>query len=247
MGVLGVPPPAFDLPTSRVAIGALVATEQTCPVLPITVIQTGDRFVIGGVCSSLGTCRGRLLRTESIMKPFWAVLLLGLTASVPAIAALKPGTKAPDFSTRATIGGKQFNFSMSEALKKGPVVLYFYPAAFTPGCTIEAHNFAEAVPEFQALGATVIGVSRDKIETLDKFSVQECRSAFPVASDASGSITRSYDATLSSMLALADRTSYVISPDGTVLYAYRALDPDHHVENTLKAVSTWAAGQKTAH
>jgi peroxiredoxin len=118
--------------------------------------------------------------------------LLAVIGSTPATAALKAGAKAPDFSAQATLGGKQFNFVLAEALKKGPVVLYFYPAAFTPGCTVEAHNFAEAVPEFQALGASVIGVSRDNIKILNKFSVEECRSAFPVAADETGKVADGY-------------------------------------------------------
>src|SRR4029079_9949930 len=150
--------------------------------------------------------------------------------AAPAYAMLNVGAKAPDFKARASIGGKQFDFSLTEALKKGPVVLYFYPAAFTPGCTGEAHNFAEAMPKFQTLCATVIRVSQDKIATLDKFSVLECRSAFPVAADTSGTISRSYQATVSGYAGYSDRTSYVIAPDGNVIYAYHADDPDHHAE-----------------
>jgi len=174
-------------------------------------------------------------------------ILLGLMLAVgpvPAEAALKVGAKAPDFSVQATLGGKEFQFLLADALKQGPVVLYFYPAAFTAGCTIEAHNFAEAVPQFKALGASVIGVSRDNIKTLNKFSVEECRSAFPVAADATGAITKAYDAQLSSLLSISDRTSYVISPNGTIVYAYRALDPDHHVSNTLDAVKAWSQTQR---
>lgn len=171
-------------------------------------------------------------------------LMLAATAAAPADAALKVGAKAPDFTAQATLGGKQFKFLLADALKKGPVVLYFYPAAFTPGCTVEAHNFAEAVPAFKAMGASVIGVSRDNIKTLNKFSVEECRSAFPVAADATGEITKSYDAQLSSLLSISDRTSYVISPAGTIIYVYRALDPDHHVSNTLDAVNAWSKVQK---
>src|SRR5215470_5175722 len=178
------------------------------------------------------------------MRMFVAALGLSLAFITPAAAQLKAGAKAPDFATRATLGGKEFDFSMADARKKGPVVLYFYPAAFTPGCTVEAHEFADAVPKFAALGATVIGVSRDRISTLDKFSVTECRSAFPVAADPTGNITRSYDAVLSAFLKLADRTSYVISPEGTILYAYHAMDPEHHVGNTLAAVSAWAEMHK---
>lgn len=179
-----------------------------------------------------------------VMRWFALGLMLAAAATAPANAALKTGAKAPDFTARATLGGKEFNFLLADALKQGPVVLYFYPAAFTPGCTIEAHNFAEAVPDFKALGASVIGVSRDDIKTLNRFSVEECRSAFPVAADPGGEVTKAYDAQLSSLLSIADRTSYVISPGGTIVYAYRALDPDHHVSNTLNAVKTWSKNQK---
>jgi peroxiredoxin len=177
---------------------------------------------------------------------FCGAFLLAALAAGAASATLKAGARAPDFSTRATLAGKEFDFSLSKALKSGPVVLYFYPAAFTTDCTIEAHLFAEAVPHFKALGATVIGVSHDGIAKLDKFSVTECRSAFPVAADATGGIMKSYDATLSSLLGLADRTSYVIAPDRTIIYGYHALDPDHHVENTLQALTAWNAAHKPA-
>src|SRR5579862_4531188 len=119
-----------------------------------------------------------------------------LLIALPVGAALPDGTKAPDFNTAATLAGKEFRFSLSDALKQGPVVLYFYPAAFTPGCTVEAHDFAEATEKFQALGATVIGVSHDPIDKLDKFSVSECRNKFAVASDADGSVMKNYDAVL---------------------------------------------------
>src|SRR6266849_1783586 len=116
--------------------------------------------------------------------------------TVPTFAALPDGTKAPDFSTDASLAGKSFKFSLADALKKGPVVLYFYPAAFTPGCTVEAHEFAEATEKFKTLGATVIGVSHDPIDTLNKFSVSECRNKFAVASDADLKIAKAYDAQL---------------------------------------------------
>ncbi|MBV8063729.1 MAG: peroxiredoxin, partial [Nevskia sp.] len=112
--------------------------------------------------------------------------------ALPALAALKPGDKAPDFTAQASLGGKVFSFSLAEALKQGPVVLYFYPAAFTPGCTVEAHDFAEAMDQYKALGATVIGVSHDDIDKLNKFSVSECRSKFAVAADADQSIMKAY-------------------------------------------------------
>ena len=161
----------------------------------------------------------------------------------PAMAALEKGAPAPDFSAVATQGGNEFPFHLADALKKGPVVLYFYPAAFTSGCTEEAHEFADAVPQFNALGATVIGVSQDGIEKLKKFSVSECRSKFPVASDKSGAISKEYDAVLIGMLGYSDRTSYVILPDGHVSYAYRAMDPTGHVGNTLAAVKAWKDAQ----
>jgi len=169
-------------------------------------------------------------------------LLLMLSCAGAAMAALKPGDKAPDFTTQASLAGKAFEFSLASALKKGPVVLYFYPAAFTPGCTVEAHDFAEATADFEALGATVIGVSHDKIDVLNKFSVRECRNKFAVAADPDQHITKAYDAVLKEKPVYANRTSYVISPEGTVLYSYTDLNPDQHVANTLAAVKQWKAG-----
>ena len=168
----------------------------------------------------------------------------GLALCTASYAALQPGATAPDFTTEATLAGKPFTFSLAAALKSGPVVLYFYPAAFTPGCTVEAHEFAEATAKFKALGATVIGVSHDPIDTLNKFSVSECRNKFAVASDADQSITKAYDAVLAAKPEYANRTSYVIAPNGKVIYEYTALNPDKHVENTLSAVEKWAAENK---
>ncbi len=162
----------------------------------------------------------------------------------PAFATLKAGDRAPDFTTEASLGGKVFTFSLAGALKKGPVVLYFYPAAFTTGCTIEAHDFAEAVNAYRALGATIIGVSHDDIDTLKRFSVSECRSKFAVAADKDQSIMKSYDAVLSIMPQYADRVSYVIAPDGRIVYAYVSLNPDKHVENTLDALRKWSMGRR---
>lgn len=170
----------------------------------------------------------------------WFALMIAL----PSFAALKLGEQAPDFTAQASLGGKVFQFQLSAALKQGPVVLYFYPAAFTPGCTVEAHNFAEATDQFQALGATVIGVSNDTIETLNKFSVSECRSKFAVAADTSQSIMKSYDAVLGMVTAYASRTSYVITPDGKILYVYSHMNPDQHVANTLAALRQWAASRQ---
>jgi peroxiredoxin len=172
----------------------------------------------------------------------YLVVAASLLLAVPAHATLQPGAAAPDFSAPATQGGNEFGFHLADALKKGPVVLYFYPAAFTSGCTEEAHEFADAVPQFQALGATVIGVSQDGVEKLKKFSVSECRSKFPVASDKDGSISKEYDAILIGMLGYSSRTSYVILPDGKISYSYRAMDPSGHVSNTLAAVKAWKTG-----
>ena len=164
--------------------------------------------------------------------------------AVPVFAALPDGTKAPDFATDASLAGKTFHFSLAEALKKGPVVLYFYPAAFTPGCTVEAHEFAEATSKFQELGATVIGVSHDPIAKLNQFSVSECRNKFAVASDADGSVMKEYDAVLPQKPDYANRTSYVIAPTGQVIYSYTNLSPEDHVANTLAAVKKWQDGHK---
>jgi peroxiredoxin len=172
-------------------------------------------------------------------------LALSFGLAAPVFAALQPGAQAPVFTTQATLAGKPFSFSLADALKKGPVVLYFYPAAFTPGCTVEAHEFAEATAKFQALGATVIGVSHDPIDKLNKFSVTECRNKFAVASDADQSITKSYDAVLAAKPEYANRTSYVIAPTGKIIYEYTAMSPDKHVENTLAAVQKWQDEHKS--
>ena len=180
------------------------------------------------------------------MRCFLASVLAAALIAVPAYAALPNGSKAPDFTTEASLAGKAFKFSLTDALKKGPVVLYFYPAAFTPGCTVEAHQFAEATAQFKALGATVIGVSHDPIEKLNRFSVSECRNKFAVASDADGSVMKAYDAVLAAKPEYANRTSYVIAPSGEILYSYTDLDPDKHVENTMTAVKKWQQAHNKA-
>lgn len=162
-----------------------------------------------------------------------AFLALAVT---PAFASLKVGDHAPDFTAPATLGGKEFTFHLADALRHGPVVVYFYPAAFTRGCTVEAHEFAAAIPRYQALGASVIGVSHDDIATLNKFSVSECQSKFPVAADQDRHIMKGYDAALGFLTSYASRTSYVVSRDGRIAFAYSAMDPDEHVSRTLKAV-----------
>jgi thioredoxin-dependent peroxiredoxin len=172
-------------------------------------------------------------------------LVAGLVATgllaAPANAALTVGALAPDFSAQATQAGKQFPFRLSDALKKGPVVLYFFPAAFTPGCTIEAHEFAEASGDYRKLGATLIGLTAGNIDRLNAFSVSECRSKFPVAADPHAVIAKSYGATLAVYPGFSDRTSYVITPDGKVAFVYSDSNPDQHVSKTLDAVKAYRA------
>lgn len=164
---------------------------------------------------------------------------VALAAGTPALAALPVGAHAPDFATQASLAGKPFPFRLSDALKRGPVVLYFYPAAFTSGCTVEAHDFADATPAFAKLGATVIGMSGDPIDTLNRFSVSECRNRFAVGSATKQTIA-AYDVKLP-VMARSNRTSYVVAPDGTVIFAYSALDPAGHVTKTMAAVKAWRA------
>jgi len=169
------------------------------------------------------------------MKHVLSTALLAAAIATPALAALKPGDTAPDFTVPATVGGNEFTFSLSDALKKGPVVLYFFPKAFTKGCTAEAHEFAEATAEFKASGATLIGMSADDIATLHKFSTQECASKFPVAADPGLKVIKSFDWVMEGRN-LSDRVSYVIGQDGKIAYAYSDRNPDKHVSNTLTAV-----------
>jgi len=173
-------------------------------------------------------------------------LCLGLFTTA-ATAALKLGDAAPDFTVDAAQGGKEFKFSLAEALKKGPVVLYFYPKSFTSVCTIEAHEFAENIENFAAAGASVIGISADKIEVQRDFSAKECRDKFPVGADPSFSVIKAYDAAFNIPLAgaaFANRVSYVISPEGKILYSYADSNAEKHIENTLTVVRKWREGHK---
>lgn len=163
-------------------------------------------------------------------------------------AHLEPGTQAPDFTLQAAKGGTVQTVALRDLLAGGPVVLYFYPKSFTSGCTVEAYLFAERVAEFEHLHATVIGVSGDDIETQKRFSTQECQSAFLVGSDPGLQVAKRYAASLA--LGFANRTSYVIAPDGTIVYSYASLDPSKHVDNVLAALrgltpDFWAAGFKS--
>jgi peroxiredoxin len=179
------------------------------------------------------------LREACMKKILTGAVALSAVFASAAYASLSVGTKAPDFTAQASLGGKDFTFSLADALKKGPVVLYFYPAAFTKGCTIEAHDFAEATDRYRALGATVIGVSHDDIATLDKFSVSDCRSKFAVAADPDEKVIKAYDAVLQKAPQYSDRTSYVIAPDHSIVFTYTNLDPDAHVALTMQAVQDW--------
>ena len=184
-----------------------------------------------------------------------AAILAGAVA-LPAAAALQNGAGAPDFTARASLAGKEFNFSLKDALKKGPVVVYFYPAAFTRGCNIEAHAFAENADKFAAANTTIIGVSQDPIAKLNAFSAdpQYCAGKFPVASDADGSITRSYDLKTIELPkgmkdsrgeeivlpAASERTTFVITPDAKVVATLSSADdkimPADHAEKSLAIV-----------
>ncbi len=165
-----------------------------------------------------------------------AAFALTLAAiATPAIPALPTGAAAPDFTTTGALAGKPFRLHLREQLKHGPVVLYFFPKAFTEGCTHEAHAFSEAAADFRKAGARVIGMSADDQPTLSKFSVEACRNAFPVAT-ASPATIKAYVVVLASKPELSNRTSYVIAPDGRVAYVHSDMDWRNHVRNTLAAV-----------
>jgi peroxiredoxin Q/BCP len=161
-------------------------------------------------------------------------------------AALDIGDKAPDFTAPAALAGQEVQFKLAESLAKGPVVLYFFPAAFSPGCSAEAHEFAEAVDQFTALGATVIGVSTDDIATQIKYSAQACQGKFPVASDVDKVVVKSYDAAMMLLPDYANRVSYVIAPNHSIIYNYQSLNPSKHVEKTLAALRDWEKGAGAA-
>jgi thioredoxin-dependent peroxiredoxin len=187
------------------------------------------------------------------------IQFLGLAVSaavcIPAFAALKTGDRAPDFSARASLAGKEFDFSLQTALEKGPVVLYFYPSAYTGGCDLEAHTFAQEENQFDAAGATIIGVSADSVERLNQFSADAnyCAGKFPVVSDPDAKIAASYDLTVSAGKPgqtdvrgvvinhdFIERETFVIGKDHRVLAAFSSkrdhLSPDAHVRKALEVV-----------
>jgi peroxiredoxin Q/BCP len=184
--------------------------------------------------------------------------LLSCAVSVQALAALPTGTAAPTFKTQASLAGKEFTYDLTKALKKGPVVVYFYPGAFTGGCNIQAHTFAEDMDKFKSAGATVIGVSLDKIETLNAFSSdpQYCAGKLPVASDADGAIAASYQLKVMDGRPgmkdsrgvdldhkFAERTTFIVTKDGKIAATVGGVSPAENVEKTLAIVQDLAAGK----
>ncbi|HZU62565.1 MAG TPA: peroxiredoxin [Novosphingobium sp.] len=177
-----------------------------------------------------------MIRFSTLVRPL--ALAAAALAPLSAHAELAVGAAAPDFATQGAKGGSTFSFHLAQALKHGPVVLYFYPKAFTQGCTLEAHAFAEAAKDFHRAGATLLGLSADDLPTLKRFSTEECRSAFPVAV-AGRPVIAAYDVALKRDgvdTGLTSRTSYVITREGRVAMAYADMDWHEHVTRTLAAV-----------
>ena len=171
----------------------------------------------------------------------FAAIAAAVLAS-PAFAALKVGTRAPEFSAPAFLAGKPFTFDLADALKKGPVVVYFFPAAHTAGCNIEAHLFSQAIDKFKARHATVIGVTAGNTDQLADFSkeTEHCSGKFPVAADPGAKIAGRYDAILDKKPEWSNRTSYLVDPTGKVAAVYSDLDPKQHVQKMLDAAKALA-------
>ena len=186
---------------------------------------------------------------KNLARSLTLTVALGLSATAfNAGAALPVGAKAPAFELQGALAGKPIAFSLQQALQKGPVVLYFFPAAFTSGCTIEAHAFAEATDEFNKMGATVIGVTAGNTDQVSDFSKLECRDKFAVAADPGAKVAAQYQ-TLMEMKGktVSDRTSFVIAPDNTILLSYTDRNPDAHIEKTLAAVKQYDAAHPQTH
>ncbi len=194
------------------------------------------------------------------MKHVFLGLVFSALAALPVLAALKVADQAPDFSAKASLAGKEFSFSLPDALKKGPVVVYFYPSAYTRGCDLEAHTFAQEKEKFDAAGATIIGVSADSIARLNVFSADPefCAGKFPVASDADKKIAASYNLAASAVKAGAkdvrgadidhdfiERVTFVIGKDHKIVAAFSSADdklsPDQHVQKALEIVQQLAS------
>ena len=159
-----------------------------------------------------------------------------VTAAVPALASLPVGATAPEFTAKGAMAGKEFDFDLQKQLKKGPVVLYFFPAAFTSGCTLEAHAFSDATDDFKKAGATVVGVTAGNVDRVAEFSKTECRDKFAVVADPKAKIAAEYKSTLAMKPDWSDRTSYVIGRDGKITFVHSDMNPGKHVELTLAAV-----------
>lgn len=185
------------------------------------------------------------------MKKHLFALLCSTVIVLPAAAALQAGDTAPGFEARASLAGEEFDFSLSEALEKGPVVVYFYPSAFTKGCNIQAHEFATNMEKFEAAGASVIGVSLDSIERLNDFSAdpEYCAGKLPVASDATGEIARSFELDIHEEVegakdtrgveidhGFAERTTFIVTPDGKIAETIGGMSPMENVQQSLQAV-----------
>lgn len=186
---------------------------------------------------------------KTLIAPAIALAAISAALATPALADLKPGAKAPDFSAPAYLAGQPFTFKLSDALKKGPVVVYFFPAAHTQGCNLEAHLFSEAIDDFKKQKATVIGVTAGKVSELADFSkeTEHCGGKFPVAADPGAVIAKQYDAPLvmagKTMEGMSGRVSYVVAKNGTIVHAYNNLNPNDHVKETLGAVTKLNGGK----
>ena len=176
-------------------------------------------------------------REKAMRKLFAAAVAAAAFISMPVAAALPVGAKAPDFSTMGARAGKPFKLNLKAELAKGPVVLYFFPKAFTSGCTAEAHAFSESIGDFEKAGAEVIGMSADDLPTLKDFSVKECRNAFPVAT-ATPAVQQAYKVAWAEHPGITTRTSYVIARNGKIVMVHDDLDFSKHVALTLAAVRT---------
>jgi thioredoxin-dependent peroxiredoxin len=173
--------------------------------------------------------------TQLLRSALVILSVAGLAAATPSLAALKVGDKAPNFTAPAATDGNVSTFSLKDALKNGPVVVYFYPKAFTGGCSLEARQFSEAIPQFQAKHVTVIGMSTDGIDVLKDFSKKDCAGKFPVGSDVNVAVTKAYDAQMGTMN-MSNRISYVISKDGRIAFVHDSGDASTHVAALLQAV-----------
>jgi peroxiredoxin len=186
-----------------------------------------------------------MMRIPHFFARMAASAVLALSGS-GAFAALPAGAVAPDFQLPGALAGKALTFSLDMALQQGPVVLYFFPAAFTAGCTIEAHEFAEATDAFHKLGASVIGVTAGNVDRVAEFSKLECRDKFAVAADRGAEVAKRYQTAVETKdgRALSDRTSFVIAPGGKILLSYTDPNPELHIRKAMDAVKAWSDARK---